>query len=43
MIFPVKTTEQGSNGKRVWGYSAENPYIGQPDNISVNDNTLIDV
>jgi hypothetical protein len=41
LIFPAKTTEQGSIGKRVWGYSAENPYIGQPDNISVNDTTLV--
>jgi hypothetical protein len=42
IVFPSKTTLQGSIGKRVWGYSGENPYINQPDNISVNDETLIE-
>jgi hypothetical protein len=40
-IFPSKTTEQGSVGRRVWGYSNENPYIDQPDKISLEDPTLI--
>jgi hypothetical protein len=42
-IFPSKTTLQGSIGKRVWGYSSENPYslAIDTDGVSIDDPTLI--
>jgi hypothetical protein len=42
-IFPSKTKEQGSIGKRVWAYSNENPYVLniQGDRVSENDQGLV--
>jgi hypothetical protein len=42
-IFPSKTTNQGSIGKRVWAYSNENPYKFNPtgDKISIVDENLL--
>jgi hypothetical protein len=42
-IFPSKITRQGSIGKRVWGYSEQNPYIlnTAEDRVSLTDNSLV--
>jgi predicted DNA-binding protein YlxM (UPF0122 family) len=41
IIFPSKTTRQGSIGKRVWAYSEQNPYGPDEDGVSVTDNSLV--
>jgi hypothetical protein len=40
-ILPSKVIEQGSIGKRVWAYSNHNPYLAEPDAVSIEDTSLI--
>jgi hypothetical protein len=43
ILFPSKVKENGSIGKRVWGYSENNPYatVADADGISVPDEKLL--